>query len=81
MSASATGSTPATRRATRELQSWEWVGAWLSKLPQLGRGAAMSRTLLPRGALSACSAAVVHVLRVDEPTCRTEGARISSVSV
>ena len=38
----------------------------------------MSRTLLPRGALSAYSAAVDHVLRVDESTCRAEGARISS---
>ena len=78
MSASATGSTPATRRATRELQSLEKVGAWLSKLPQLGRGAAMSRTLLPRGALSAYSAAVDHVLRVDESTCQPEGAVIGS---
>ena len=46
MSASATGSTPATRRARRELQSWECVGAWLSKLPQIGRGAATSHTYL-----------------------------------
>ena len=38
----------------------------------------MSRTLLPRGALSAYSAAVDHVLGVDESTCRAEGARISS---
>ena len=38
----------------------------------------MSRTLLPRGALSAYSAAVDHVLRVDESTCRAEGAHISS---
>ena len=40
----------------------------------------MSRTLLPRGALSAYSAAVDHVLRVDESTCRAEGVRISSGS-
>ena len=40
----------------------------------------MSRTLLPRGALSAYSAAVDHVLRVDESTCRVEGVRISSGS-
>ena len=32
----------------------------------------MSRTLLPRGALSAYSAAVDHVLRVDESACRAE---------
>ena len=40
----------------------------------------MSRTLLPRGALSSYSAAVDHVLRVDESTCRAEGVRISSGS-
>ena len=38
----------------------------------------MSRTLLPRGALSAYSAAVDHVLRVDESTCQPEGAVIGS---
>ena len=74
MSASATGSTPATRRATRELQSLEKVGAWLSKLPQLGRGAAMAGTCLSISVYSARRSAPGKGRRVDEARPADEGA-------
>ena len=70
VSVSATASSPATRRATSELKSWECVGAQLSELPQLWRRAATSRTCLSisvwRAPIGGCGSRTLRQ-RVDLP--------------
>ena len=70
VSVSAPASSPATRRATSELKSWECVGAQLSELPQLWRRAATSRTCLSisvwRAPIGGCGSRTLRQ-RVDLP--------------
>ena len=77
VSVSATASSPATRRATSELKSWECVGAQLSELPQLWRRAATSRTCLSisvwRAPIGGCGSRTLRQrfdLPVEERRCQ-----------